>query len=109
MSGYLTSENDTLASVTSRGSSTTSNITVNDLEVSGNLTVQGSTTQLGTYTVSADEIVILDGTSGAPTQDAFLKIDRGTSADVALKWDETGNRWQFTNNGTNYYLSLIHI
>ena len=45
LSGYLTSENDTLASVTSRGSSTTSNITVNDLEVSGNLTVQGSPTQ----------------------------------------------------------------
>ena len=102
LSGYLTSENDTLASVTSRGSVTTSNVTVNDLEVSGNLTVQGSTTQLGTYTVSADEIVILDGTSGAPTQDAFLRIDRGTSTDVSLKWNETSDNWQFTNDGTNY-------
>jgi len=102
LTNFITSENDTLATVTSRGSTTTNNITVNDLQVSGNLTVQGSTTQLGTYTVSADEIVILDGTSGAATQDAFLRIDRGTNTDVSLKWNETSDTWQFTNNGTNY-------
>jgi len=103
LSTFLTSENDTLASVTARGASTTENVTVADLEVTGDLTVQGSTTQLGTYTVSANEIVILDGTTTAPTSDGFFRVDRGTSTDVSLKWNETGDVWQFTNNGTDFY------
>lgn len=102
LSNYLTSENDTLATVTSRGAITTANVTVNDLIVSGNLTVQGSTTQLGTYTVAANEIVVLDGTSEAPTSDGLFRVDRGTSTDVSLKWNETTDNWQFTNDGTTY-------
>lgn len=102
LSGYLTSENDTLATVTSRGSTTTADITVNDLTVSGNLTVQGSTIQLGTYTVAANEIVILDGTEGSPISDGFFRVDRGTSTDVSLKWNETADLWQFTTDGTTY-------
>ena len=100
---FITSENDTLATVTSRGATTTANVTVNDMLVNGNLTVQGSTTQLGTYTVAANEIVVLDGTTVAPTSDGFFRVDRGTSPDTSLKWDETGNRWQFTNDGTTFY------
>lgn len=103
LSPYITSENDTLATVTSRGATTTANVTVNDMTIDGNLIVKGSTTQLGTYTVAASEIVVLDGTQGAPVSDGFFRVDRGTSADTALKWDETGDRWQFTNDGTNYY------
>jgi hypothetical protein len=100
---FITSENDTLATVTSRGATTTANVTVNDMTVSGNLTVTGSTTQLGSYTVSSNEIVILDGTTGAPSSDADIRVDRGTSNDVSLKWNETTDTWQFTNNGGNYY------
>ena len=37
---FITSENDTLATVTSRGATTTANVTVNDMLVNGNLTVQ---------------------------------------------------------------------
>jgi hypothetical protein len=103
LSQFITSENDTLATVTSRGATTTANVTVNDMTVSGNLTVTGSTTQLGSYTVSSNEIVILDGTTGAPSSDADIRIDRGTSNDVSLKWNETTDTWQFTNNGGNYY------
>lgn len=100
---FITSENDTLATVTSRGATTTANVTVNDLQVDGNLTVTGTTTQLGSYTVSSNEIVILDGTTGVPTSNADIRIDRGTSNDVSLRWNETTDTWQFTNNGGNYY------
>lgn len=40
--------------------------------------------------------------SGAPSSDAFLYVERGTSADVAIKWNETLDEWQFTNNGSSY-------
>lgn len=48
-------ETDTLDSVTSRGNTTTNDITVNDIIVSGNLTVQGTTT-----TINAAELHIED-------------------------------------------------
>jgi hypothetical protein len=44
-------------------------------------------------------------TAGGAATEAFITVARGTTgADVALKWDETTtDRWQLTNNGTNYY------
>ena len=40
--------------------------------------------------------------TGAPSADCKLEVERGTSANVALKWNETENKWQFTNDGANY-------
>ena len=103
--GYLTSEADTLDSVTGRGNTTTNDVTVNDMTVNGDLTVIGTTTQnnQSTLNVAATEIVINDGQSGAPALDGHIKIDRGTGTDVSLKWNEGSDRWQFTNDGTTYY------
>ncbi len=44
-------------------------------------------------------------TAGSAATDAFITVARGTTgADVAIKWDETtSDRWQLTNDGTNYY------
>jgi hypothetical protein len=40
--------------------------------------------------------------SGAPSLDAFLNVERGTSPDVSIRWNETIDEWQFTNNGSSY-------
>ena len=103
--GYLTAEADTLDSVTSRGNSTNNNIAVQDLTVNGDLTVVGSTSQnnVATLNVSANEIIMNDGATGAPTLNGTLKIDRGSSADTSVRWNETTDRWEFTNDGTTYY------
>ena len=103
--GYLTAEADTLDSVTSRGNSTNNNIAVQDLTVNGDLTVVGSTSQnnVATLNVSANEIIMNDGVTGAPTLNGTLKIDRGTSADTSVRWNETTDRWEFTNDGSTYY------
>ena len=103
--GYLTAEADTLDSVTSRGNSTNNNIAVQDLTVNGDLTVVGSTSQnnVATLNVSANEIIMNDGVTGAPTLNGTLKIDRGASADTSVRWNETTDRWEFTNDGTTYY------
>ena len=34
---------------------------------------------------------------------AGLVVRRGASADVALRWNYTTNKWQFSNDGTTYY------
>jgi hypothetical protein len=104
LSGYLTAESDTLATVTARGATTSADVTVNDMTVNGNLTVIGTTTQnnQSTLNVSATEITINDGQSGAPALNGSLKIDRGTGTDTAIRWNEGTDIWEFTNDGTTY-------
>lgn len=63
--------------------------------VSGNLIVSGTTTTVNSETVNiADNIIVLNSNhSGAPTQNAGISIERGSSADKTLIWDETSDRW----------------
>jgi hypothetical protein len=46
-------------------------------------------------TLNADEV-------GSPISDASLIVERGSSTNVGIKWDENIDRWQFTNDGTIY-------
>jgi hypothetical protein len=88
-----------------------------DLNISGltggvvidsNLTVSGTTTTINSNTVAiADNIILLNSDeAGAPTQDAGLEVERGTSANVFFQYDETADRWEFTNDGSTYYFLM---
>ena len=102
---YLTAESDTLDTITGRGGTTSNNLSVGDLTVTGNLLVQGTTTNtnVNTLSVSNNEIIINDGTSGSPSQNGSIRIDRGTETDTVLRWNESTDKWEWTNDGTNYY------
>ncbi len=80
--------------------STTGNVTVG-----GNLTVSGTMTTINTETVTiADNIIVLNSNeTGTPSEDAGIEVERGTATNVALAWDESEDRWRFTNNGTTYH------
>ena len=84
---------------------TTSNVTFNDVIVSGNLTVSGTTTSINTETLTLEDniIVLNSNATGVPTENAGIEIERGDSANVLVRWNEATNRWGFTNDGTNYY------
>lgn len=73
--------------------------------INGDLTVQGSQVILNTEVLNVeDNIVVLNSnTAGSPTMDAGLEIERGTSDNVRMQWDEGNDYWSFTNNGLNYY------
>jgi hypothetical protein len=77
----------------------------NDIVISGNLTVSGTQTIVNTATTSlADNIIELNrDASGAPSENAGLQVNRGSSSDVFLQWNETSDVWQFTNDGSTYY------
>ena len=95
----------TLAEVTTAGNSTTNNITVNDLNVDGNLTVSGTTTTIDTATLNvADNLITLNSnySGGSPTTNGGIEVERGTAANVAIRWNESTDKWQFTNDGSNY-------
>lgn len=72
--------------------------------INGDLTVQGTTTTVNSNTVSiGDNIIVLNGDeTGTPTQNAGIEVERGTSANVSLRWNETVDLWQVTTDGTNY-------
>ena len=82
------------------------NITSN-LVIQGDFIVHGTTTQVDTTTILIrDNIITLNAAidqAGTPLLDAGLEIDRGSSANVYLKWNETADKWQATNDGTNYF------
>ena len=75
-----------------------------DAVFNGNLTINGTQTTVNTETLYLeDNIITLNyGTSGAPTENAGITVDRGTSADVNLQWNETSDQWEFTTDGSAY-------
>ena len=82
-----------------------SNVTIGqDLTVTGNLTVQGNVTTLNTETLAVEDniIVLNSNVTGSPALNAGLEVERGTSDNVQLRWDESTDKWQFTNDGTTY-------
>jgi hypothetical protein len=75
-----------------------------DVVVEGNLTVNGATTTLNTTELNVEDnkITLNSGVTGSATLDAGLVVERGTDANVEILWNETTNKWQFTNDGSTY-------
>ena len=77
----------------------------NNLNVGGNLNVTGTVNSVNTTQVNIVDNVINLNTdfTGDPTADAGIRVERGNAADVQLRWAETSNQWEVTNDGTNYH------
>ena len=75
-----------------------------DLTVQGNLTVSGTTTTVNTETIQlADNIITLNSNeTSTPSQNGGFEIERGTSTNVSIRWNESTDIWEFTNDGTTY-------
>lgn len=104
-SGYITNSVTTLGSLTTVGPSSGTLTVQDDLTISGDLTVSGTTTTVNTATLNvADNIVVLNNdVTGSPSENAGIEIERGTSTNTLLRWNESTDRWQFTNDGSTYY------
>jgi len=85
-------------------------VTIDDnLVVSGDLTVSGTTTSVNTETINlADNIITLNSNAtGSPTENAGIEVERGDSDNVQLRWNETDDTWEATRNGTNYAALIL--
>jgi hypothetical protein len=104
-----TTSDVTFNDVTVDGTLNSDDITATTVTIAGNLTVTGTTTNVNTETINlADNIILLNSNhdaSTAPTQDSGIEVNRGSSDNVKLFWDESANRWtQRTGTGTAYKL-----
>jgi len=77
----------------------------NNLNVGGNLNVTGTINSVNTTQVNIVDNKINLNTDyiGIPVADAGVRVERGTSPDVEVLWNETNDNWTLTNNGTNYH------
>jgi len=77
----------------------------NNLTVGGNLNVTGTINSVNTTQVNIvdNKINLNTDFTGTPTVDAGVRVERGTSADVEVLWNETNDQWTLTNDGTNYH------
>jgi hypothetical protein len=78
----------------------------NNVTVNGDLKVTGSFTNVETETVRIfDNIIELNSNvTGAPTEDAGIEVNRGTSPDVYMLWRESDDSWNFVSStGTDIF------
>ena len=101
-SGNLNVVNDTSPQLggnldlNSRDITGTGNINISgNATLSGNLTVNGTTTTVSTTnTVVSDSIIELaNGTSGSPSNDAGIVIERGSSNNAFIGFDESADKF----------------
>lgn len=102
----LTVTNDlTVNGNTTLGNATTDTVDVSgNMVVTGNLTVNGTTTSVNSNTVNiGDNIIVLNSDeTGAPSQDAGIEIERGTSSNRSLIWDESAGDWKIQQDTGTY-------
>jgi hypothetical protein len=72
-----------------------------DIEISGSLTVQGDLTVNGevttlnteTLTVEDNIVVLNSNVTGTPSVNAGIEVERGTSDNATIVWNETNDVW----------------
>lgn len=80
------------------GSAATSllEISQSTVTITGNLIVSGTTTTVNSTAVNVadSEIILNSNVTGTPSIDAALTVERGTSSNVQIKWNEGTDKWQ---------------
>lgn len=78
--------------------------TTGDVVIGGDLTVNGTTTTINTETLAVEDniIVLNSNASGAPSVNAGVEIERGSSTNVVLRWNESTDKWEVTEDGSSY-------
>jgi len=78
-----------------------------DVSVTGNLTIVGYNVFANTGSVwIKDNIITLNAAidqASAPAFNAGVEVDRGSSANTYLLWNESTGKWTFTDNSSNYF------
>ena len=75
------------------------------LVVQGNLEILGNRTTLNVETLAVEdnEIILNSNVTGSPALDGIITINRGTSTNAVLKWDETSDQWKWADGEGTFY------
>jgi hypothetical protein len=92
----ITDETGTGTLVFSASPTFTGTVNAASLTLSGDLIVNGTTTSVNSNTVTiGDNIIVLNSDEvGTPSQNGGIEIERGTSTNASLIWDEAADVWK---------------
>jgi hypothetical protein len=88
------------------------NVTITGkLTVSGDLQVDGTTTTLNTENlIVEDNIVVLNGNiTGTPSLNAGIEVERGTSSNASITWNETSDKWTAGITGSEVAIARKYV
>lgn len=80
-----------------------------DVEVQGNLSVQGTVTTVNSETISlADNIIDLNSnvTTGTPTENAGFRVMRGDEPAAQIRWNEGMDHWEVFDGSSFVKIAL---
>ena len=98
----LTGTAPTLNEVLTAGNTSALAATVGDFTCS-NLTVNGTTTTVNSNNVNiGDSNLTLNSDETGVHHKMVDSQSKGTSDNVEIRWNETSDKWEFTNDGTSY-------
>jgi hypothetical protein len=91
------------------GDSAYADLTTKDVHITGDLTVDGVVKQVSTETIQLEDsiLVLNNNEAGAPSQNAGLEVERGTSVNASLLWNETDDDWEVSNGANTHKLARI--
>ena len=95
LAGVISDETGSGSLVFSADPTFTGTVNAANLTLSGDLTVNGTTTTVNSNTVSiGDNIIVLNSDeAGTPSQNAGIEVERGTSTNATLLWNESTDSW----------------
>jgi hypothetical protein len=95
----------------SKASASTQYLSLEGGVISGDLVVSGSVTYAnqGQSLIDDNQIILNSSASGTPVLDATIQVNRGSQPNSVIKWNESVDKWQFTNNGTQYYDFITEV
>ena len=79
--------------------------------VTGDLTVNGNTVTLNTATLSVEDNIVLlnNGVTGTPSLNAGIEVERGTSTNASITWDESADVWKAGLTGSEVSLARKYV
>jgi hypothetical protein len=91
----------------------TSLVTMSNVEIQGDLDVLGDNTWIETTNInihSRDLIVGFENpVIGSPTSDTYFRVLRGSDNTVGIRYNETSNIWEFTNDGSLWWPFITNV
>ena len=96
--GEITDSSNTV-SFSNNDISTSGDLSANNVTVTGNLLVEGTTTTVNTENITVKDplMVLSSNVTDAPSADSGLIVERGTSNNVGFIWDESSDHFAVIN------------
>ena len=99
----------TIETVSQSGATTTLRLISDQVIITGNLSVRGTSTSIETTNslVTDNTVTLNSGFTGTQVTDfvgltSGIEVNRGTRPTVGVRWNEGLSRWELTSDGTNW-------